>query len=194
MGAPLGGRRCILSAIMLTPRNNRPTIKMKMRRLQPARRPSEPIKILRRTDACGGTDCGGKDSGGPLPGSGAERSIESFKGSLLGYSSIYADGYSEVPSSRMAPEFRQLERIFPVSPSIGRRIRALRATSTDRSDWCWHSTARALACCRSSTQMTPDRPRLDLVQGTLGLLIGPHRSALPTSATNKVLPVSMACG
>jgi hypothetical protein len=97
VGALLGGRRCILSAIMLTPRNNRPTIKMNMKRLQPARRPSEPIKILRRTDACGGTDCGGKDSGGPLPGSGAERSIESFKGSLLGYSSIYADRYLEVP-------------------------------------------------------------------------------------------------
>src|SRR5215831_13230482 len=97
IGAPLGGRRCILSAIMPTPRNNRLTIKMNMRRLQPARRPSVPIKILRRTDACGGTDGGGEDSGGPLPGSGAARSIESFKGSLLGYSSIYVDGYSEVP-------------------------------------------------------------------------------------------------
>src|SRR5215469_4155066 len=101
-------------------------------------------------------------------------------------------GILKFPSSRMALEFRQLERILPVSPSIGRRIRALRATSTDRSDWCWHSTARALACCRSSTQMTPDRPRLDLVQGTLDLLIGPHRSALPPSAINK--PVTMACG
>src|SRR5215469_2555839 len=50
--------------------------------------------------------------------------------------------------SRMALDFRQLELILPVSPSIGRRIGALCATSTDRPYWCWHSTARALADCR----------------------------------------------
>src|SRR5215469_4964573 len=49
--------------------------------------------------------------------------------------------------SRMALDFRQLE-LKPVSPSIGRRIGALCAASTDRPDGCWHSTARASAGCR----------------------------------------------
>src|SRR5215469_15976576 len=57
-------------------------------------------------------------------------------------------GILKFHSSRMALEFRQLELILPVS-----------------ADWCWHSTASALACCRLSTRMAtrptlgPTRPK-----------------------------------